>query len=77
MPQKPALTMIPVKSSTIKAVGHDGKDLHIEFVSGGNYVFHDVPAKLFGQLLKAPSIGSFFHRNVKGKHKFTKTAAGS
>lgn len=67
--------MIPVRSSTIKAVGHDGTDMHVEFVSGGTYTYHNVPAKLFGAMLKAPSIGSFFHSQVKGKHKFTKQGA--
>lgn len=72
MPSKQPVTMLPVRSSTIKAVGHDGTDLHIEFVHGGAYTYHNVPAKLLGEMLKAPSIGSFFHRNIKGKHKFTK-----
>lgn len=76
MPQKSAVTMIPVKSSTIKAIGHDGTDLHVEFVHGGKYTFHNVPAKLFNEMLKAPSVGKYFHGRIKGQHKFSKGAPG-
>jgi hypothetical protein len=66
--------MTPVNSSTIKSVGFDDatSNLQIEFIHGGHYLYHGVPRLLYHQLTKAPSVGSFFQANIKGKHKFTK-----
>lgn len=68
--------MIPplesVMSSTIKAVGYDadGQRLFVEFNSGGEYVFQDVPPALYRQLLAAESVGRFFAKNIRGKFSF-------
>jgi hypothetical protein len=72
-PAKP-IVMKPVNSSTIKSVGYDEptSNLQVEFIHGGHYMYHGVPKQLYHQLIGAPSVGSFFHRNVKDKHKFTK-----
>jgi hypothetical protein len=47
--------------------------LHVEFIHGGaSYVYHDVPASVHADLMKAPSIGQHFHKNIRNAYKFTK-----
>lgn len=64
--------MQPVESSNIAAVGHDGKDLHVRFKSGGLYRYADVPASVHQQMLAAPSKTNFLRATVIGKHTHTK-----
>lgn len=68
-----------LKSSNIKAVGHDKKDkaLEVHFHSGGEYKYSDVPASLFYRLLKVKSPGKFFHKHIRNddKYSYEKTAA--
>ena len=66
--------MIFVDSSNIEAIGYDddSQELHIRFLSGGNYVYSDVPREIFDDLINAPSKGSFLNREVKGVYRFTK-----
>lgn len=66
--------MIYVDSSNVEAIGYDSEtgELHVQFLSGGYYIYHDVPAELFEELKRAPSIGSFLNREIKGVHQFTR-----
>lgn len=64
------MQMVPVKSSNIKAVGfdHEADTLHIEF-NNGTYVFKDVPPEAHRALMDAESVGSHFHKHIKGKYE--------
>ena len=66
--------MIYVDSSNIEAVGYDEdtQELHGWFLSGGYYIYRDVPRDIFDQLMYAPSKGSFLNREVKNVYQFTK-----
>lgn len=66
--------MIPVSSSSIAAIGHDPKTsaLHVQFKNGGVWSYAGVPAALHAEMLKAQSVGSHFHQNVRGKFQATK-----
>lgn len=68
------LEMIYVDSSNIEAIGYDDdtQELHVQFLSGGCYIYSDVPRKIFDDLMNAPSKGSFLNREVKGIYQFTK-----
>ncbi len=61
--------MTPVKSSTIEAVDHDGRQLTVQFKNGGTYDYPDVPKELHNRMMAAhdagESIGKFFHEHVK------------
>lgn len=59
--------MIPVDSSNIESVGYDasGRELYVRFLAGRTYVYSDVPAELYEELLRAPSKGSFYNRAVR------------
>ncbi len=66
--------MIYVDSSNVEAIGYDDgtQELHVQFLSGGYYIYHNVPRGVFDGLMNAPSKGSFLNREVKGVYQFTK-----
>lgn len=66
--------MIYVDSSNVEAIGHDGdaQELHVQFLSGGYYVYLGVPREVFEAFLQAPSKGSFLNREIKNVYTFTK-----
>ena len=66
--------MIYVDSSNIEAIGYDddGQELHVQFLGGGYYIYHDFPRNIFDELMNASSKGSFLNREVKSVYRFTK-----
>lgn len=69
--------MIPVSSSQIEAIGHDPvtNQVHVKFASGGHYHYDNFTAEKFAEWKAAPSIGSWFYKNLKpanGSHPFTR-----
>jgi hypothetical protein len=65
----PSITMTPVQSSQIQAIGHDpaSNTLAIQFKSGKAPVYHyaNVDGELFERFRTAESIGSFFYKTIK------------
>jgi len=57
----------PVQSSNIVSIGYDigSETLEVEFKDGGIYQYIGVPHHLYEQFSAAPSIGQFFHYNIK------------
>lgn len=74
-----AITMQPVRSSQIKAIGFDAatKKLAVQFNNGNVYQYADVPPETFTQMATAESIGKFFGANIKGKFEFERMPEGS
>ncbi|MBU0712967.1 KTSC domain-containing protein [bacterium] len=66
--------MIFIDSSNIEAIGYDvdTQELHIQFLSGGYYIYNNVPRAIYDDLMNASSKGSFLNREVKGIYQFTK-----
>jgi lysyl-tRNA synthetase class 2 len=61
--------MIPVNSSAIRAIDHDGRTLFVQFHSGDLiYCFPGVPYAVFQQFLQAPSKGAFYHEFIRGRY---------
>jgi len=60
--------MQPVSSSNVESIGYDEntESLFIRFLNGTLYEYKNVPKVIHEQLMAAPSIGSYLHRNVKG-----------
>lgn len=56
-----------VVSSSIRSVGFDSGTnvLEIEFCTGGVYQFHGVPATVFDEFVRAPSIAKYFQHRIK------------
>ncbi len=69
--------MIPVKSATVASIGHDGKDLLVDYKRRGGqadapYRYRDVPVETFEALREAASKGKFVIGGVQGKYPFAK-----
>jgi hypothetical protein len=63
------MTLIPVSSSAINAVGYDAGTLTIEFNNGRIYDFPDVPESVFCELMSASSKGAFYNEFIRGNYK--------
>ena len=66
-------------SSTIETIWYnqDDRKLIVEFKGGTDrnqrtYLYENVPAEIYSNLLAAPSAGKFMAQNVKGKFTFSK-----
>lgn len=55
-------------SSVIMGYSWDGSILHIQFVSGKEYEYKWVPAKVIYNLLHCDSVGRFYNKNIKGQY---------
>lgn len=72
------LEMIPVVSSTIKAIGYREETesikarLTVIFNSGGRYNYDGVPQDLWERLKDAESVGRFFAREIKSRFEGVK-----
>lgn len=68
------MTLSPVESSNIRAIGYDGarRHLYIEFKAAGLYRYDDVPPQTVAAFMGATSIGQHFHRHIKGAYKHTR-----
>ena len=63
------IEMVPVSSSQVASVGYneEKKILRVKYVSGGIYDYHDVPARIFDEMLQAESVGKYMHQHVTYK----------
>jgi hypothetical protein len=52
-------------SSAIRSADYFNNKLSVTFQTGATYVYHGVPEKLATEFLRAESLGSFFHRNIR------------
>ena len=59
----------PVSSSALRSVGYDPRQhvLEVEFENRNVHWFLKVPDELYQGLLRAPSVGTFFNDQIKGK----------
>jgi hypothetical protein len=68
------MSVTAVESTTLAAVAYGGSSqlLCLEFRSGAIYCYFGVPAPIHQGLLSAPSKGSYFNRNIRGRSPFQK-----
>ncbi len=64
--------MIPVASSNIESIGYDeqNEQVYVRFLNGSFYVYKGVPLHEFENLLYAPSLGAYLHRNYKNVYPY-------
>lgn len=77
MNETPNITLNPVKSGQIQAIGHDANTntLAIQFKGGGVYHYAGVDAESYKAFSGADSLGKHLASNIKGKYEFTKIPA--
>lgn len=68
--------MVPVKSSTIQAIGWNGDCLYVRFISGGTYSYDGVLLGEYVNFMEAQSKGEFFETFIKGTYVFKKMEPG-
>lgn len=58
-------------SSFIRAIGYDDslETLYIRF-KHGMYEYYDVPESIFEGIIKAESVGEYFHKNIRHKYSY-------
>ena len=64
------MKMTPVESSNVKAIGRDGDDMLLLFNKGVTYRYLNVPVEVTEKMLAAPSVGQFFHAEIKTKYQY-------
>lgn len=66
--------MIEVPSSQISEIGYDDSDnsLYVKFPNGNTYKYNNVNKEVYNAALSAPSIGSYFSRNIKNTYSYIK-----
>ena len=62
------MSMIPVNSRAIRAVGYDGYTLRVQFHGGRYYDHPGVPQYKFDGLMSASSKGRYYNDNIKGQY---------
>jgi hypothetical protein len=64
-----------VDSSAISFIHYDevAAELHVLFTTGKAYVYYGVPRRIYGEMLRAPSLGAFFNRCIRDKYRYRQT----
>ena len=70
----PAVKRKPINSSVIASVGHDLDVLEIEFKGGRVAHYLGVPPDVYEALVRAPSPGAYFNREVRGQYEYREVA---
>lgn len=62
------MSMMPVSSAAIRAVGYDGHTLRVEFHNTGVYDHPGVPYSVYAGLMAASSKGRYYNRHIRGRY---------
>lgn len=57
-----------VASSNISDIDYAGGTLTVTFKSGHIWEYSGVPVEVWDEFRKAESVGSYFHKNIKGQY---------
>lgn len=62
------------QSTTIRSISYDKGEMKllVEFKSGGTYEYNGVDEEVYSEFISQPSVGSYFHKSIKGKYEATK-----
>lgn len=63
------MSLIPVSSSAIRAIGYDGYTLVVVFHNSGRYDHPGVPESVFRGLMSASSKGAYYNQNIRGRYR--------
>jgi len=72
------MNAISVESSTLATIAYDSTRglLQLEFDSHMFYQYFGVPATVHEELMYAPSKGSYFNQNIRGKFLYQRISEG-
>lgn len=66
------LVLTKVESSNIDSVGWEADMLYVKYISGGYYVYQNVPKGVFDAFCEASSKGRFINTEIKNKYSYTR-----
>jgi hypothetical protein len=71
---KPALHRVELQSTTLARAEYDAKghQLVLDFRDGSRYRYSGVQAPIFVDLLRAPSQGAFFNREIRNRYPYVR-----
>lgn len=69
-----SITWQLVESTNITAIGYDEKmnQLHVQFNSGAEYVYNEVPPAVYQEFLDAESKGRYLNERIKGRYEYAR-----
>lgn len=75
----PTITMVPVESGAITAIGYDpqSKSLDVQFQSGDTHRHEGVTPEQADAFYAAESKGKHYHQNIRGKFTSSKLSAST
>lgn len=61
-------------SSSLASAGYDPdmRTLEVEFNNGSVYRYYDVPAGVYGRLMRAQSKGRFLNAHIRDRYRYTR-----
>jgi len=62
------MSMTPVHSSAIRAVGYDGSTLRVEFHNTGVYDHPGVPYSVYRDFMNSSSKGAYYNVHIRGRY---------
>lgn len=62
------MSLIPVHSTAIRAVGYDGYTLIVVFHNSGRYDHPGVPAHVYHGLMNASSMGRYYNQHIRRRY---------
>jgi hypothetical protein len=63
------MSMIPVNSSAIAAIGYENGVLAVTFHNTGTYFHPGVPYSVFAGLMRASSKGTYYNQCIRGRYR--------
>lgn len=63
------MSMIPVNSSAIAAIGYEAGLLAVTFHNTGTYFHPGVPYSVYAGLMNASSMGAYYNRFIRGRYR--------
>lgn len=64
------MSLQPVHSSVIRAVGYEGSTLGVLFYHNDElFLYHHVPESAYIGLLNADSPGAYYNRHIRGRYR--------
>lgn len=46
----------------------DTETLFVQFISGTTWLYHEVPQEVYSRLVRSPSVGNYFNKNIRDKY---------
>lgn len=62
--------MEPIQSASIGAIGYDPRtrELYIDFLQTGRYIYQNVPQEVYDGLMMSGSKGAYLHNQIKPRY---------